>query len=91
MNPKTRDIEMIQVSPVSDSGTPIPSGQFCYEPVIDKRYNRWKRRRRKKKDMESRRPTITVESDSSDDDNERLVKYMFLFCRCDSGTDKESI
>lgn len=48
----------------------LPSGQqFCFEAVVDKRYNRWKRRRRKKKASEARRTDRPQSSDSSDEDD----------------------
>ncbi|XP_045166682.2 uncharacterized protein LOC123530058 isoform X2 [Mercenaria mercenaria] len=49
----------------------LPSGQqFCFEAMVDKRYNRWKRRRRKKR-SEARRTNVAQNSESSDEDDDR--------------------
>ncbi|KAH3846355.1 hypothetical protein DPMN_088656 [Dreissena polymorpha] len=49
----------------------MPSGhEFCFEAVVDKRYNRWKRRRRKK-NSERRQPVVVPGSGSSDENYER--------------------
>ena len=51
----------------------MPAGQqLCFEPVTDKRYNRWKRRRRKK-NAEIRRSQNVRVSDSSDENEDRFV------------------
>ncbi|KAH3816487.1 uncharacterized protein LOC127832259 isoform X2 [Dreissena polymorpha] len=49
----------------------MPSGhEFCFEAVVDKRYNRWKRRRRKK-NSKRQQPVIVPGSGSSDENDER--------------------
>ncbi|KAH3787719.1 hypothetical protein DPMN_165846 [Dreissena polymorpha] len=49
----------------------MPSGhEFCFEAVVNKRYNRWKRRRRKK-NSKHRQPVVVPGSGSSDENDER--------------------
>ncbi|KAH3855726.1 hypothetical protein DPMN_098296 [Dreissena polymorpha] len=49
----------------------MPSGhEFCFEAVVNKRYNRWKRRRRKK-NSEHRKSVVVPGSGSSDENDER--------------------
>lgn len=76
-------LQRTKLFPDQDTGTSIPMGQqFCFEPVTDKRYNRWKRRRRKKKETDFRRSTMTLQCDSSDEDSneremERIIGHMY--------------
>ena len=60
----------------TDQNTSIPPGkQFCFEPMIDKRYNRWKRRRRKKKEIDNHRSSHMAGSESSDDEEDANERY----------------
>ncbi|WAR25062.1 hypothetical protein MAR_010766 [Mya arenaria] len=63
-------LQRTRVQNPSDSS--LPSGQqFCFEAMVDKRYNRWKRRRRKKNGDLRRINTVPCLSESSDDNDER--------------------
>ncbi|KAL4227024.1 hypothetical protein ACF0H5_015000 [Mactra antiquata] len=65
-------LKRLQKAKICNQNDPsLPSGQqFCFEAMVDKRYNRWKRRRRKKQ-SEARRVSVIQSSDSSDDNDDR--------------------
>jgi len=55
-----------------DSDTGLPSGQqFCFEAMVDKRYNRWRRRRRKRQGETRRSKADAGLSDSSEETDDR--------------------
>ncbi|XP_060076448.1 uncharacterized protein LOC132556075 [Ylistrum balloti] len=55
--------------------TMVPdNSELCYTPIVDKRYNRWKRRRRKRnKGDESGYKTVSPCESSSDENRESMI------------------